>query len=100
MALSSINLRLSAMRALFEKIKPNLRMASVAELEGKIIRLTFCYDGEITDEEEDLAGDAGTEVIADFPQEHLIEWDLIRCDYPEKIPSLPGYVVYARYEKH
>ena len=99
MTLSSINLRLSAITALFERIKPTLRRAYITESEGTI-KLIFYYDGEITEEDEDMAGDAGAEVISDFPGPYMIEWELLRCDYPQKIPPTQGYLVYARYEKH
>jgi len=98
MHLSSVNLRLSAITALFERIKPSLRRAYIAEIEDTIT-LIFYYDGEITEEDEEMAGDAGAEVISDFPGPYMIDWKLIRCDSPEKIPSTPGYLVYARYEK-
>lgn len=99
MTISSINLRLSAQRALLDRVKPTLREAYIAEVEDTI-KLIFYYDREITDEDEDMAGDAGAEVISDFPGPYMIEWELIRCDYPQKTPFTPGYLVYARYEKY
>jgi hypothetical protein len=67
------SLRSSAQRALFDRIKSSLREVFIAD-RGNTIKLTFYYDGEITEEDEDMARDAGAEVISDFPGPYMIDW--------------------------
>ena len=94
-----MSLRLSAQRALFDRVKSTLRCVYIAVInETKIVHF-FYYDGEISKIDEDLAGDAGAEVISDFPGSYTIDWKLIRCDYPQQIVHNEGYLVYARYEE-
>ncbi len=98
MGIDSERLELSAQRALFDRIKSNVRLISIGVVDGTTITLFFYYDGEPSEEDEELAGDAGAEVIASFPQ-YFIDWKLIRVDYPTPIVPAGDYIVYARYEK-
>jgi hypothetical protein len=64
-------LRLSAMRALWGVVTPNLRKVSVQEKDD-VILLYFYYDSEPSEQEVELSEDAATDVIADFPGPYLI----------------------------
>lgn len=89
-------LRLSAMRALWGIVTPNLREVSIQE-KNNVITLYFYYDLEPSEEEIDLSEDAATEVIANFSDPYLIacERQIIRA--PEKI-NFTGYLIYSRFE--
>lgn len=90
-------LRLSAMRALWGIVTPNLRKVSIQE-KDHIISLYFYYDEEPSEEEIDLSEDAATEVIADFPEPFLISCNRFVISHPEKI-TFEGYLIYSRFEK-
>lgn len=90
-------LRLSAMRALWGIVTPNLRKVSIQE-KDHVISLYFYYDQEPSEEEIDLSEDAATEVIADFPDPFLIACNRHMIAYPEKI-NVQGYLIYSRFEK-
>ncbi len=62
----------------------------------KVIELFFYYDGEISDEDEESAQCAATEVISDFPGYEL-KVHVLRWDYPKCIPQ-EGELVYIRRE--
>ncbi len=91
------SLRLSAMRALWGVVTPNLRKVSVQEKDHGI-SLHFYYDKEPSEEEIDLSEDAATEVIADFSDPFLISCKRFVIKYPEKI-TFEGYLIYSRFEK-
>lgn len=90
-------LRLSAMRALWGIITPNVREVSVEE-KNNIISLYFYYDKEPSEQEIELAEDAATEVISDFPEPFLIDCKREIINFPKKI-NCQGYLIYARYEE-
>jgi hypothetical protein len=89
-------LRLSAMRALWGIVTPNLRKVSIQEKDD-VISLYFYYDQEPSEEEIELSEDAATEVIADFPEPFLISCNRCVIAYPEKI-NFHGYLIYSRFE--
>lgn len=91
-----IRLRLSAMRALWGIVTPNLRQVSVQE-EDHIISLFFYYDKEPSELEIELSEDAVTEVIADFSEPFLISCKRSVIKFPEKI-RFQGYLIYSRFE--
>ena len=91
------SLRLSAMRALWGIVTPNLRKVSIHE-KDHLISLYFYYDQEPSEEEIDLSEDAATEVIADFPEPFLISCKRFVIVCPEKITP-EGYLIYSRCEK-
>jgi hypothetical protein len=91
------SLRLSAMRALWGIVTPNLRKMSIEE-KDHIISLYFYYDQEPSEEEIDLSEDAATEVIADFSEPFLISCKRFVIGYPNKI-NFEGYLIYSRFEK-
>ena len=92
-----VGLRLSAMRALWGIVTPNLRKVSIQE-KNQVISLYFYYDQEPSQEEIDLSEDAATEVISDFSNPYLIACEKQVVKSPEKINFI-GYLVYSRFEK-
>lgn len=91
-----VGLRLSAMRALWGIVTPNLRKVSIQE-KDHVISLHFYYDQEPS-EEVDLSEDAATEVISDFPDPYLIACERQVVKSPEKI-NFTGCLIYSRFEK-
>ncbi len=89
-------LRLSAMRALWGVVTPNLREFSIQEKDN-VISLYFYYDHVPSENEVDLSEDAATEVIANFLEPFLIACERKVVKYPEKI-NFSGYLIYSRYE--
>lgn len=89
-------LRLSAMRALWGVVTPNLREVSIQE-KNSVISLYFYYDKEPSENEIDLSEDAATEVIANFTEPFLISCERQVVNYPGKI-NFTGYLIYSRHE--
>jgi hypothetical protein len=92
-----VSLRLSAMRALWGIVTPNLRKVSIGE-KDHLISLYFYYDQDPSEEEIDLSEDAATEVIADFPEPFWVSCERFVIAEPEKI-TFEGYLIYSRFEK-
>lgn len=84
------------MGALLGEISPFLRAASI-NWDAEKITVYFFYDKEISEEDQEAAECAGTEVIASFP-EHQLEVEIVRIDYPNPIP-VKGELVFLRREK-
>jgi len=74
----------SLVRALLGAIPSCLRSVSF-QVEGHVIRLRYLFDGPISDDDEDGARTAGTEVIADFTDPMTIDEEVLRLDYPEPL---------------
>jgi len=83
-------------RALWVEVSPLLRAALISWNDEEI-HLFFYYDGEISEEDNDSAECAATEVIAGYP-EYALEIDILRWDAPKPIPQT-GELVYHRREK-
>lgn len=91
-----VSLRLSAMRALWGVITPNVRKVFIQEKDN-IISLYFYYDSEPSEMEKELSEDAATEVIADFAEPFLIECNREISAYPTQINGI-GHLIYSRFE--
>lgn len=87
---------LSMNRALIVEASPTLRAALISWNDEEI-HLFFYYDGEISEEDNESAECAATEVIAGYP-EYALEIDILRWDAPKPIPQT-GELVYHRREK-
>jgi hypothetical protein len=96
MKIEPFTILLSLQRALLDSVTESLRQVSY-EIKGKTIILYFFYNEDVSDLEEELAGDVAAEVIADFPEEYKVDWKVTTIYYPEKIHA-PGQVVFSRYE--
>lgn len=89
--------RLSLQRALLGKVTPNIR-GIIALLDGSQIYLTFYYDGDISENDEENASEIETEVIADFDDKYTILTQVKRLDFPQRIKLDNGFLVYLRKE--
>ena len=93
-----VDLIMSLQRALLGEVHPQLRMASIqADPFSKVIRLRFEYDGEPSEEAQECASRAATEVIADFPEPWQLDDQHIACTTPARCVPLE-HVVYWRHE--
>ena len=81
-----ISLLLSLQRALLDAVPPSLRSVT-CDWERTEIRLQFLFDGEISEDDEETARIAGTEVIADFPSPWTMAEEIERYDYPADLRS-------------
>lgn len=96
MLIEDYKICLSIQRALLDKITRNLRRVSF--LIGKnVINVYFFYDGEPSEIEKELVGDASAEIIADFQEPFKINCELINMQYPKKIMS-KGRIIFNRFE--
>ena len=73
-----------------------LRSASI-KWDDHCVYVYFFYDGPISEENEESAQCAATEVIACF-SEHQLEVNIQRLDYPHPLPQDVGELVYRRRE--
>lgn len=94
---SNVYLRLSLQRALLGNVTPNIR-AVLAESVDKRISMLFYFDGEVSDEDEDLVSVVETEVMADFDENFNVEAIIHRLDSPGPIKNANGCLVYLRKE--
>lgn len=95
--IDSSSLRLSAQRALLNRITPTMRLIKV-EIVGDDINLSCFTDQPPDPTTKDAISDAGGEIIADFPDANIIE--LVR-QHHGKLPTediIAHGWVYARYE--
>lgn len=60
--------------------------------------ITFYFDGEITEEDEEMAFDISVYIMADLIK-GVLEKKYIRIDYPQKLPESP-YWAYKRDEEN
>ncbi len=101
MPISRQSLLLSAQRALLGNVSSKLRAVS-AYTQNDEIHVHFYYDGEISEEDKELAESAVDQIISDFHidkkgNDMKFITPIIRLDYPEKI-NFEGEWVYYRYE--
>jgi hypothetical protein len=80
-------LKLAAQRALWGSVPASLRAASI-EKEGNTIRWKCIFDKGATEDELELAMDAGAEIIADFSSAEIIDERIVRLSFPEKMEHL------------
>jgi len=90
-------LRLSAMRALWGVVTPNLRKVCIQEKNNNIC-LYFYYDKEPSEKEVELSEDAATIVIADFLEPFTISCERKVVSFPKKI-DWHDDLIYFRYEE-
>lgn len=92
------DLLFSVNRALWGEVSANMRLIK-ARAEGSTILLRFYFDGEPSIQDRNSVSCAGSEVISDFPDEYVIEEEIIRLDAPEHLPADPSWItIYMRRE--
>jgi len=95
-AMRRADVLLSVQRALLGKITPSMR-AVTAAYDDTSVKLTFYFDGPISDADEESASCAETEVMADMADPSSVSTTCKRIDRPAKIED-PGPWVFARNE--
>jgi hypothetical protein len=93
-----VYIRLSAQRALWGQVPPNLRAVSVDADEQKVY-FRCVFDGQPTEEEWELLSEVASEIIADFPAPYTIEEEYLSISSPLPMTHLK-YLVYLRYEQN
>ena len=98
--ITDASLILSANRALWYEVRPNMRRVSIDyDRDKNSITLLIYYDQPLSEEEcdYDVSGIILAEISADFPQE--VQWkdEVIILPHPEKIPDR-GLCIFQRYE--
>lgn len=94
-----LNLLLSVQRALLDAVPTALRSVTCG-WKGTEIRLQFLFDGDVSEDDEESARIAGSEVIADFPAPWTLVEEIARVDYPTDLRSRTlSLRAYARKEK-
>ena len=86
MSYNRVTLLLSIQGALLGSVTPNLRMVT-AEGDDEEIRLIFYYDGEISEDDYEMADIAATEIISNFTTQGL-NLKIERLDAPKKMKFL------------
>ena len=93
-----VRLRLSIQRALWGEVIPSQRQVMLKWQPGaETAWIMFYHDGEITDVVEEHYSCIATEVHADFVCEPYIDFQVIRCDYPQPLPK-EEHTIYIRKE--
>ena len=95
MPYSRVTLLLEIQRAILGRVTPNLRMVTADGNEDEI-HLIFYYNDEISEEENEMAEDASTEIISGFSNQTL-NLEIIRLASPKKMPTLKE-IAYWRFE--
>jgi hypothetical protein len=91
-------LELSINRALWAEVIPSLRQVVLKwNLGDETAWIMFYHDGEINDAIEDHYSCIHTEVQADFVVDPMIDFKIIRWDYPKPLPK-ERHLIYARKE--
>lgn len=80
---------LSTVRALLDKITPNVRQIGCSWT-GDEIKLTFVFASSYSESEKEDAEVAGSEVIADFPTHSSISVECIVVPPPQQPAELIG----------
>jgi hypothetical protein len=93
-----IGLRLSAQRALVGNVPGSLRSVSV-EYRGTDIACRFIFDGEPSEEDQELLTCAATEIIADFKEPYTISEEYLAVPCPGEMTYL-RHVVFKRHEAY
>jgi hypothetical protein len=89
---------LSVQCALLNVITPQLRAVTVAlDIENQIFYMSFFYDGEASEELTELWNCAVTEASAHLGPDCFSKQQIVRLDYPNKIP-IRGKLAYLRKE--
>lgn len=83
-------------RALLDRVTPSLRGVAVGD-EKRMVRVHCYYDGIPSEEEAEDISVAETELLADFFGIAQLEFEVVRCDFPNEMPALDGWA-YLRKE--
>ena len=93
--LASVDIRLSAQRALLGAVPSSLKAFSV-EVLGNVIRTRSVFDGTETQDHKELLSGASAEIIADFPATFRIEDDYLSSSGDTSIQHLQ-HLIFQRH---
>ena len=93
MEISDVDLRLSSQRALWGHVTPSLRSASI-EYRGSVIYWRCLFNQDANQDDLELAREAGTEILSDFPDVKEFKEDIRVVPFPEKLINLKNLVYY------
>jgi hypothetical protein len=79
-------LRLVLQVALLGEVGPALRAVGYRR-DGEGVTVRFHFDGPISHDDSESAACVVTELIAALPEEVRVSEELVRCDFPETIPT-------------
>jgi len=82
--------------ALLGAVTPNLRRVCVT-WDDTHVHFNCYFDGAISDEDRATMAVVDTEVYADFPGSHEVTHDVLRLDFPQRLPTDKA-AVYQRKE--
>lgn len=89
---------LAVQSALLSAVIPQLRGVSVdVDEENEIFRITFFYDGEVSEDILELWNCASTEASCHMPISYQTDENYVRFDYPQELP-VQGRYAYLRKE--
>jgi hypothetical protein len=94
--IASVDIRLSAQRALLGAVPSSLRAFSI-EVAGSVIRTRSVFDGTETQDHRELLSGASAEIIADFPATFRVEEDCVSSSVGTSIQHL-HHVIFQRHE--
>ena len=85
----------SLQQALLGEVASNLRAVTVGYDDISMSVEAF-YDGEVGDDECEAMSLVETELIAMFPDHHVVNVKLVRKDFPDLIPKDCAWVYYRK----
>lgn len=88
---------MAVQRALLGAITPSVRGITVGDAPLDV-RIRWYFDGPIRMEEEEMASEVETEVLADMSPDCHVQTELLRIDAPDLMPGL-DFWVYRRWER-
>lgn len=94
--IASVDVRLSAQRALLGAVPTSLRSFSI-EIAGNVIRTRSIFDGTETPDHRELLSCASTEIISDFLPPFTIEEEFLCSPVGTPVQHL-HHVIFQRHE--
>jgi len=86
---------LAVQRALLGAVTPRLRAVTV-DHDATKIALEAYYDGPITDDDRETMSTVETEILAEFPDTHIVTLSALRLDAPTPIPKHRTWAYYRK----
>ena len=83
--------------ALLGEIGPNMRQIDV-NFGDNWLHIVCYVDGSIQEEDEESISCVETEMLAAYPESHKISYEMVRLDFPKRLPKDRSLPVYRRRE--
>jgi hypothetical protein len=88
---------LAVQQALLGEVTPNLRAVIVARHDASSVFVVAYFDAEPSELEREAMSRVETELLARFPEDHVVQVDVVQLGEPELIPK-EGIWTYRRWE--